>query len=113
MGVSPNYTDDYNYDEEYTFYNYQKKFKLGYTQLHKFLYGLLEEGWKEQTYETHSQYMNEMGDDVIINSNNYIIDNNKIQIIEVNNDKFDNYGHFIKTILILVFVRTIFHILMV
>lgn len=93
MFVNPDYTDNYQYSEdEITFYNHVEKFQLGYDDLHKFLYKKSKYG----TYVTHSQYMDEMGENVILRVNNYSIkDTNIFQVVELNKDKYDSYEDFI------------------
>lgn len=77
----------------YTFYNNELKFKLGYTNLHNFLHDIKEKG---SGYVTNSQYMDEMGENVILRVNNYIIRKKYVfQVVEINKEKHSSCPEFI------------------
>ena len=82
--------------DNYTFYNNEYKFKLGYTGLHRFLHKIKDENNGFSRYVTHSQYRDEFGENVILRINDYVIKNENIfQIVELNSAKHQNYQEFI------------------
>ena len=96
LRVDPIYTDDYHLNEDYTFYNHDYKFKLGYTGLHRFLHKTKDENNGFSRYVTHSQYRDALGENVILRINDYVIQNENIfQIVELNSAKHTNYQEFI------------------
>ena len=100
VAVKPIYQDKFNYSDTdrkngFTFYNHDHKFKLGYKKLHHFLHKLRERKNGYNGYVTHSQYMNEFGEQVLLRLNQYVIDKNIFQVVEINNKKFSSWGEFI------------------
>src|SRR5581483_7912778 len=72
---------------EYTLYNFQKKFKLGYTPLHRFMYKNIDIHNHYNGYKTHSQYMDQLGENVILRVNSYVFDRDErviFELIEIN-----------------------------
>lgn len=124
--VDPIYSDTFDYPEPgYHFYNDKRKFKLAYTDLHNFIYEKADQDNGFTQYVTHSQYMDEFGDNVILRVNDYIIrdpsdessdqssdeslessdefsnkkkkrKSNIFQIVELNKAKHDSYEQFIE-----------------
>jgi hypothetical protein len=105
--------------EDVNFYNYEYKFELHYTSLHKFLYKnqkihrkelkrLQEKFFKKynrfnenitkqfyDNYVTHSQYRDELGKNVILRINEYKIKKYMFEVIEINSDKYYTFDDFI------------------
>ena len=83
-------------ERKYTFYNNKYKFKLGYTSLHHFLYKSKDSKNRMNQYVTHSQYMDEMGENVILRVNNYVMNRECIfQVVEINQEKHKDFSAFI------------------
>lgn len=97
VAVEPIFGDEPHGDHKnFTFYNYKHKFKLGYKKIHKFLHKCRERKNGYNGYVTHSQYMNEFGEQVLLRLNQYVIDKTNIfQVVEINKDKFNNWQEFI------------------
>ena len=100
VAVKPIYQDDFKWNLErrngFTFYNNDHKFKLGYKKLHKLLYKMKNEKHAYNGYVTHSQYMNEFGEKVLLRLNQYVLENNIFQVVEINKEKFNSWGEFIE-----------------
>ena len=98
IAVKPIKQDQFNYNLEkkngFTFYNHDHKFKLGYKKLHRFLFKMKEKH-AYNGYVSHSQYMNEFGEQVLLRLNQYVLDKSIFQVIEINNKKFMSWGEFI------------------
>ena len=84
-------------EKYYAFYNWNYEFGLEYTELHNLLYKFQDEMNAKYSYVTHSQYMDEMGENVILRVNNYIKNKNIFQVVEINSEKYDNLDDFINT----------------
>ena len=96
---------DYELNEEVTFYNEKYKFGLEYTSLHKFLYKNIDKmevsfrrnrEYRYGAYQTHSQYKDELGENVILRVNRYIIGGKWFEVVEINEDSMKNHKEFIE-----------------
>lgn len=97
--ATPIYEDRKNFHyvkKKFTFYNEEHKFKLGYKKLHYFLHKLRERRNGYNGYMSHSQYMNEFGENVLLRLNQYVLGNNIFQVVEINKEKFNSWGEFIE-----------------
>ena len=97
VAVKPIYQERFDYNEKgFTFYNHDHKFKLGYKKIHHFLHKLRERKNGYNGYVTHSQYMNEFGEKVLLRLNQYVLEDNIFQVVEINKEKFNSWGEFIE-----------------